>query len=119
MAPGFSCMNEVTVMQASQGLARWLKSEHSDICSLGVVLGHDARHNSDRFAELAANAFQALDIPVYFFTELSATPLVSYSIKHYKTAGGVMVTASHVSRPKWNNGSPQALTNFSLERTQL
>ena len=70
MAAGFSCMNSLTVIQASQGLAKFIKTKRPEIASQGVVIGHDARHNSDRFAVLAANAFIALQIPVWFFEQL-------------------------------------------------
>lgn len=89
-------MNALTVIQASQGLAKYISTKRSDVASKGVVIGHDARHNSRRFAELAANAFIALRIPVWFFTEPSPTPTVPFGINYFGAAGGVMVTASHV-----------------------
>lgn len=89
-------MNALTVIQASQGLAKYIHTQRSEIASKGVVIGHDARHNSRRFAELAANAFIALKIPVWFFAEPSPTPTVPFGINHFQAAGGIMVTASHV-----------------------
>ncbi|KAJ5289008.1 hypothetical protein N7478_002038 [Penicillium angulare] len=102
MAAGFSCMNSLTVIQASQGLANYIKTARPQIASQGVVIGHDARHNSRRFAELAAIAFITLKIPVYFFTEFSPTPMVPFGINYFKAAGGIMVTASH--NPPQDNG---------------
>ncbi|KAJ5161047.1 hypothetical protein N7492_006439 [Penicillium capsulatum] len=101
MAAGFSCMNSLTVIQASQGLARYIHTK-PEIRSKGVVIGHDARHNSRRFAELAANAFVALKIPVWFFTKSSPTPMVPFGINCFNAAGGIMVTASH--NPPQDNG---------------
>lgn len=89
-------MNSLTVIQASQGLAKYIKTTRPEHATNGVVIGHDARHNSRRFAELAANAFIALDIPVYFFKQPSPTPMVPFGINHFKATAGVMVTASHV-----------------------
>lgn len=89
-------MNSLTVIQASQGLAKYIKTARPQIAAKGVVIGHDARHNSLRFAELAANAFIALQIPVYFFSESSPTPMVPFGVNYFKAAGGIMVTASHV-----------------------
>ncbi|KAJ5396754.1 Phosphoglucomutase [Penicillium cosmopolitanum] len=95
MAAGFACMNSLTVIQASQGLAKFIKTQRPEIASQGVVIGHDARHNSDRFAVLAANAFIALQIPVWFFDQEAPTPLVPFGVNHFKAAAGIMVTASH------------------------
>ncbi|KAL2003265.1 hypothetical protein VTN02DRAFT_4475 [Thermoascus thermophilus] len=102
MAAGFSCMNELTVIQTSQGLAKYLKEKHSGIAQNGVVIGWDARHNSVRFSILAANAFIAEDIPVYWYAKHAATPLVAYGVSHWKAAAGVMITASH--NPAQDNG---------------
>lgn len=96
MAAGFSCMNSLTVIQASQGLAKHIHGR-PEIASKGVVIGHDARHNSDRFAVLAANAFLALGIPVWFFDQAGPTPMVPFGVNHFNAAAGIMVTASHVS----------------------
>lgn len=98
MAAGFSCMNSLTVIQASQGLAKYIQIKRPEIASQGVVIGHDARHNSDRFAVLAANAFIALNIPVWFFEQEAPTPLVPFGVNYFKAAAGIMVTASHVRR---------------------
>ncbi|KAJ5198019.1 uncharacterized protein N7498_007136, partial [Penicillium cinerascens] len=101
MAAGFSCMNSLTVIQASQGLAKYIHGR-PNIASRGVVIGHDARHNSDRFAKLAANAFIALGIPVWFFDQAGPTPMVPFGVNHFNAAGGIMVTASH--NPPQDNG---------------
>lgn len=101
MAAGFSCMNSLTVIQASQGLAKYIRNSRPDIASRGVVIGHDARHNSDRFAVLAANAFIALQIPVWFFDQAAPTPLVPFGVNHFKAAAGIMVTASHVRKTEY------------------
>lgn len=53
MEAGFSRMNDLTVIQASQGLASYICEQSS---SPSVVIGHDHRHNSSHFARLAAVA---------------------------------------------------------------
>jgi len=53
MEAGFSRMNDVTVIQASQGLASYINSECPQP---SVVIGYDHRHNSERFAKLTAAA---------------------------------------------------------------
>ncbi|KAL4881071.1 hypothetical protein BJY04DRAFT_189816 [Aspergillus karnatakaensis] len=102
MAAGFSCMNSLTVIQASQGLAKYLRDNHSDLTSRGVIIGHDARHNSARFAILAANAFIAQQIPVWFYSGPAVTPAVPFGVTDMRALAGVMVTASH--NPAQDNG---------------
>jgi phosphoglucomutase len=46
----------------------------------GVVIGHDHRHNSERFAKLTAAAFITKGFTVYFYRGLVHTPLVVYMI---------------------------------------
>ncbi|KKK17287.1 hypothetical protein AOCH_003919, partial [Aspergillus ochraceoroseus] len=102
MAAGFSCMNSLTVIQASQGLAKYLRDYHGDLISRGVIIGHDARHNSAKFAALAANAFIAQEIPVLFYSGPAVTPSVPFGVTDLHTLAGVMVTASH--NPAQDNG---------------
>ncbi|KAK2845267.1 hypothetical protein FQN49_005882, partial [Arthroderma sp. PD_2] len=49
MQAGFSCMNSLTVIQASQGLAKFIKETHQGAERPSVVIGRDARHNSRKF----------------------------------------------------------------------
>ncbi|KAL4799785.1 hypothetical protein BDV19DRAFT_236633 [Aspergillus venezuelensis] len=102
MAAGFSCMNSLTVIQASQGLAKYLRDNYAEDVSRGVIIGHDARHNSARFAVLAANAFIAQKIPVYFYSGPAVTPTVPFGVTDMRALAGVMVTASH--NPAQDNG---------------
>ncbi|TQB73287.1 Phosphoglucomutase-3 [Monascus purpureus] len=102
MAAGFSCMNSLTVIQASQGLAKYIRNRHPQIAPDGVVIGHDARHNSAKFAALAASAFIAERIPVWLYADSCVTPSVPFGVSHLHAAAGVMVTASH--NPAQDNG---------------
>lgn len=112
MKAGFGHMNSLTVLQASHGLAQYVTDQHvpSSPGKLAVVIGHDARYNSRRFASLAAAAFLSKGFEVIWFDQLVHTPMIPFAVRHYGTAAGVMVTASH--NPKndngykvyWNNG---------------
>lgn len=106
MKAGYAHMNALTVLQASQGLATYVLEQRaaSPISAepLSVVVGYDARHNSEKFARLAAGAFVAKGIRVLWFGELVHTPMVPFTVSRYKAAAGVMVTASH--NPKQDNG---------------
>ncbi|CAL5866277.1 uncharacterized protein PFLUO_LOCUS484 [Penicillium psychrofluorescens] len=117
MAAGFSCMNCLTVIQASQGLAKYIRTRHPEIAAAGVVIGHDARHNSAKFASLAANAFLNERIPVWHYQEESPTPLVPFGIGHFKAAAGIMVTASH--NPAEDNGYKVYFNNGAQINTPM
>ncbi|KAI8081681.1 uncharacterized protein BX664DRAFT_366909 [Halteromyces radiatus] len=102
MEAGFSRMNDLTVLQASQGLAMYIEENVTDAKTRGVVIGHDHRYHSDSFARLTAAAFIQRGFKVWYYRDLVHTPLVPYTIKKLKAAGGVMITASH--NPKDDNG---------------
>lgn len=90
-------MNALTVIQASQGLAKFITESHHGTEKPSVVIGRDARHNSQKFALLAANAFEAAGIHVWWFDNVVPTPFVPFTVLLKKATAGVMVTASHVS----------------------
>lgn len=90
-------MNSLTVIQASQGLARYVVQHVPDAAAKGVVIGHDTRHNSEQFAHLVANAFAAMNVKIWWYGDYVPTPLVSFGLRHLGAAAGVMITASHVS----------------------
>jgi len=102
LGAGYSRMNDLTVIQTTQGLCKYLESQFPDIKTRGVVIGHDARHGSHRFARLAAAVFLHAGIKTYLFSDIVPTPFVPYSVLKYSTVIGVMVTASH--NPKEDNG---------------
>ena len=104
MKAGFAHMNCLTVLQASHGLAQYILDQDTGQCpdSLSVVIGDDARYNSERFARLAAAAFLSRGFKVLWFGKLVHTPMVPFAVKKYGAASGVMVTASH--NPKNDNG---------------
>ncbi|KAJ7093102.1 hypothetical protein C8R44DRAFT_815571 [Mycena epipterygia] len=102
MAAGWSCMNDLIVIQASQGLCQYVLKNVDRAASRGVVIGHDHRHNSERWAELTAAVFVSSGFKVYLHRGLVHTPMVPFSVKALNASCGVMVTASH--NPKDDNG---------------
>ena len=102
MGAGSNRMNIYTVGAATQGLANYLKDCFKDEPEISVVVGHDVRNNSRKFAELAADIFSANGIKVYLFDACRPVPEVSYAIRKLGCQSGVMVTASH--NPKEYNG---------------
>ncbi|KAG0705326.1 hypothetical protein DFH29DRAFT_292388 [Suillus ampliporus] len=102
MEAGWSRMNDLIVIQASQGLCAYVLEHVENAATRGVVVGHDHRHNSERWAQLTAAAFIANNVKVYLHRGLVHTPLVPFSVKALNAACGVMITASH--NPKQDNG---------------
>lgn len=102
MGAGTNRMNIYTVGSATQGLANYLNDCFKELPQISVVVGFDVRHNSRKFAELAANIFSANGIKVYLFDDGCPTPEVSYAIRKLGCQSGVMITASH--NPREYNG---------------
>lgn len=103
MGAGFGQMNDLVIIQTSQGIASYLlKYDAKGARERGVIIGYDARHNSSRFARLAALAFLQKGIVVYFCEHIVPTPLIAFGVKHYNCYAGIVVTASH--NPKNDNG---------------
>lgn len=69
---------------------------------ISVVVGHDCRNNSDKFAKISADIFSANGIKVYLFDDLRPTPEVSFAIRHFGCQSGINITASH--NPREYNG---------------
>ncbi|CAE6376565.1 unnamed protein product [Rhizoctonia solani] len=102
MAAGFSCMNDLIVIQASQGLCAYVLQNVPNATERGVVVGHDHRYNSEKWAQLTAAAFVSKGFKVYLHKGIVHTPLVPYTVSKLNAAAGVMITASH--NPKDDNG---------------
>ena len=97
---GTNRMNIYTVRRATQGLAQYVLENNG--ANSGVVIGYDTRYLSDVFAKETARVLVANGIKTYLFDSIHATPEVSFAIRYYKAAAGVMITASH--NPKEYNG---------------
>jgi phosphomannomutase len=61
----------------------------------GVVIGYDTRFLSGHAARAVAQVIAAAGIPVVLANDYVPTPTVSYNVKKFGAAGGVMVTSSH------------------------
>ncbi len=102
MGVGTNRMNIYTVGAATQGLANYLKKEFASLPQIKVVIGHDCRNNSRKFAEISADIFSANGIKVYLFDALRPTPEMSFAIRELGCQSGIILTASH--NPKEYNG---------------
>lgn len=101
MGVGTNRMNKYTVGMATQGYANYLRKSFPGE-EVRVAIAHDSRNNSRFFAETAAHVFAANGIRVFLFEDMRPTPELSFTIRHFKCQGGVVLTASH--NPKEYNG---------------
>lgn len=102
MGYGTNRMNVYTVRRATQGLANEILKCGAECVKKGVVIAHDSRNNSRRFALEAANVLCANGIKTYLFDDLRPTPELSFAVRYLKCARGIVITASH--NPKEYNG---------------
>src|SRR5690554_6368567 len=111
MGAGSNRMNIYTVGTATQGLANYQKKEFTELQKIKVVIGHDCRNNSRKFAEISADIFSANGIQIYRFEELRPTPEVSYAIRKLGCHSGITITASRDPKEYnrfeayWNDGA--------------
>jgi phosphomannomutase len=95
-------MNRVVVLRAAAGLAAYLHESGPVGEGAAVVIGYDARHNSDVFARDTAEVMTGAGIRAYVMPRPLPTPLLAYAIRDLGCIAGVMVTASH--NPPQDNG---------------
>ena len=60
-----------------------------------VLVGYDTRFLGARFAEAAARVLAANGLVALVSHDYLPTPALSFAVRHYGAAGGVMLTASH------------------------
>ncbi len=102
LGAGTNRMNYYTVARAADGFARYYLDKGEDFCRRGLAISYDSRHFSKEFAELVGRIFVTYGIRVIISDRLRPTPMLSFAIRHFNCAGGVMITASH--NPKIYNG---------------
>jgi len=100
LGPGPNRMNLVVVARAAAGLAQYLLDQ--EIENPSVVIGFDARHNSELFANVSAQIFSGYGITAKLFPHPAPTPVVAFAIRDLRASAGVVVTASH--NPPEDNG---------------
>ena len=116
MGGGYNRMNDLVILQTTQGLSKYLLAEVGESAkAAGVVIGYDHRAfgslSSLNFARMCAAVFLNQGFRVYLLEGFVPTPFVAFGVKKLGCCCGIMVTASH--NPKrddgfkvyWGNGS--------------
>ncbi|MGZ0148417.1 phospho-sugar mutase [Kribbella sp. WER1] len=93
-------MNRVVVIRAAAGLAAYLKAQ--GLTDGPVLIGYDARHKSDVFAQDTAAVIRGAGLDAVLLDRPAPTPVVAFGIRHLHAVAGVVVTASH--NPPQDNG---------------
>lgn len=89
------------VRLVSQAVADMINSEYTGDGQPEVVIGHDTRFMSDRFAAEVARVLAANDIIAWLTRADAPTPAISYNVKARGAQAGVVITASH-NPPRYN-----------------
>src|SRR5690348_3827174 len=105
LGAGPNRMNRVVVTRAAAGLAAYLRDTAATGGGHGrgaVVIGYDARRNSDVFARDTAEVMTGAGLTAYLLPRPLPTPMLAFAIRELGAVAGVMVTASH--NPPQDNG---------------
>src|SRR5689334_24124090 len=99
LGAGPNRMNRSVVIRAAAGLTAYLRASKPEPF---VVVGFDARRNSDVFARDTAAVVVGAGGRAAILPSPLPTPVLAYAIRHLGADAGVMVTASH--NPPEDNG---------------
>jgi len=117
MKPGPLGMNDLTVIQSAQGIARYCQQQQQQQQKeqnqpkeeqIKIVIGYDHRSNSKfqlsskDFAIISKLVFDEAGFECILLHDYVATPLIAYATTKLGATVGIMVTASH--NPKEDAG---------------
>lgn len=87
------------VRLVAEGIANYVNGRRDG--GKGIVVGYDARFLSAEYATECAAVLANQGIKVWLADSILPTPALSWQVKDYDAAGGVMITASH-NPPEYN-----------------
>ena len=100
MGVGDNRINRYTLGKNTQGLSNYINRQFPNQ-AVKVAIAYDCRHNSKELAKVVADVFSANGITVYLFSDLRATPELSFAVRHLGCQCGIVLTASH-NPPEYN-----------------
>ncbi len=96
LGAGSNRMNKYNIRRATTGFAKYLLDTFGeDAKKRGVAIAYDCRNFSKEFAKETALTMCKHGIPAHLYSMISATPLLSWTVRALNCVGGVVVTASH------------------------
>jgi len=101
IGPGQSRMNRAVVIRATYGLCQYLLNKNPGK-KPKLIVGNDARHMSDQFAQDVCGVAISLGLEVFRLPSKLPTPVLAFGVRHIGADAGVMITASH--NPPQDNG---------------
>ncbi|MGX8680094.1 MAG: phospho-sugar mutase [bacterium] len=100
LGAGTNRMNIYMIRKANVGYAKWIL-EQPNGAERGVAISYDNRHMSYIFANESAKILAGFGIKSYLMESLRPTPELSFAVRYFGCAGGIMITASH-NPPEYN-----------------
>ncbi|MBT0767983.1 phospho-sugar mutase [Kineosporia sp. J2-2] len=103
LGAGPNRMNRAVVIRAAAGIAAHLRATlKNDDRPPRVVVGYDARHDSDVFARDTCAVLTAAGCEARLLPGPLPTPVLAFALRRLEAEAGIMVTASH--NPPQDNG---------------
>ena len=93
---GTNFINEYTVQHIAYQYSKYITSKFNN--KISICITFDNRHSSKLFSDLFAKILCYQGINIIMYTSIQPTPILSFSILHYKASGGIAITASHNSK---------------------
>ena len=104
-AIGSNTLNEITLLRATKALYlyldKWMQGE-GILEQPRLVVAHDVRHFSNKFANLVCKAWVKMGGYAMLFDGPRSTPQLSFTVRNRYAHAGVVITASH--NPYHDNG---------------
>jgi len=91
--------NDANVATVTKAIANFLRMEK--MVHKGCVIGYDTRAHSEPFADVVADVLVKNGISALKMATFCPTPQTAFAVKHKRTAGAIMMTASH-NPPEYN-----------------
>jgi phosphomannomutase len=102
LGAGPNRMNRAVVIRAAAGIAAYLRHALAEGAPPQVVVGYDARHDSDVFARDTCAVLTAAGCQAHLLPGPLPTPVLAFALRRLNADAGIMVTASH--NPPQDNG---------------